>query len=160
MGGVYPQAGGGGDDEGADVQGGTRLGGHPTGLQPDQLLNGGQGVLLRQRGDAHAPAGGIDAPDVLHGAEELHPAVGGAVGLHALKNLLGVVEHHGGGLQSNGAIGDDAPIVPALALGVVHDKHMVGEGAPKHQGIRVRLGLPGGAGLNRIFFHGDSLLAG
>ena len=47
--------------------------------------------------------------------------------MSAVKDLLCVVEHHGSGVQFKGAVGDDAGIVPALALGVIHDEHMVGE---------------------------------
>ena len=156
MGGVHAQGGSGGDDEGADIQGGARLGGHPAGLQAHQLLNGGQGVLLRQGGDAHALTGGVDAPDVLHGAEELHPAIGAAVGLQALKDLLGIVEHHGGGLQGEGAVGHDAPVVPALAGGVVHDKHMVGKGLAEDQRVGIGLRLEHRGALHGIFLHGNA----
>ena len=156
VGGVHAQGGSGGDDEGTDIQGGARLGGHPAGLQAHELLNGGQGVLLRQGGDAHALTGGVDAPDVLHGAEELHPAVGAAVGLQALKDLLGIVEHHGGGLQGEGAVGHDAPVVPALAGGVVHDKHMVGKGLAEDQRVGIGLRLEHRGALHGIFLHGNA----
>ena len=159
VGGVNPQGRGGGDDEGADIQGGARGAGHPVGLQPHQLLHRGHEILLRDLGDAHAVTGGVDAPGVLDGAEELHPALGVAVGLQALKDLLGVVEHHGGGIQGDGAVGDDAPVVPALAGGIVHDEHVVGKGLAEHQRARVGLGLEHRGPLHRIFLHENGLLS-
>ena len=75
-------------------------------------------------------------------AEQLDFVLRGAVGLHALKALLGVVKHHGGGVQGQGAVGHDAGVVPALALVIVHDEHMVGEDFAEAQ-----LALVGGLGL-------------
>ena len=66
----------------------------------------------------------------------------GAVGLHALKDLLGIVEHHAGRVQNKGGVGDDARIVPALAAGIFHQEHMIGENLTEAQ-----LGLVGGLGL-------------
>ena len=37
------------------------------------------------------------------------------------------MEHHRGRVQREGCIGDDAGIVPALALGIIHHKHVVGK---------------------------------
>lgn len=74
--------------------------------------------------------------------EELNGVVHGAIGLHALEDLLCVVEHHAGRIHLEGLIGDDAGIVPALALGVVHQEHMIGEDLAKAQ-----LALVGGFGL-------------
>ena len=153
------QSGGSGDDKGTDIQRGARLIGDPVLLQTDQLLDGGQGVLLVQGRDAHTLTGGVDALDVLGGTEELDGAVGGAVGLQAFKDLLGVVEYHGGRLQSDGAVGNDAPVVPALAVGVVHQKHVVGKGSAEHQRGGVGLGLEDRCTLNGIFLHQDGLLA-
>ena len=92
-------------------------------------------------GDAHAVAGVDAALGVAVGPEQLDGVVGGAVGLQTLKQLLGVVEHHAGRVQGEGLIGDDAGIVPALTLGVVHQEHVVGEDLAKAQ-----LGLVRGLG--------------
>ena len=53
-------------------------------------------------------------------------AVRAAVCLQTLKDLGAVVEHAGGRRQGNILEGDDAGIVPALFITVVHDEHMVG----------------------------------
>ena len=122
--------------------------GHPVPLHIHQGLDGLDVILHRDLGDAE-PVGGILHPlGVALGAEQLDGVVGGAVGLHALKNLLGVVEHHAGGVQRKWAVGDNAGVVPALALGVIHHEHMVGELFAKAQFrlvLRLRLG-GGGAG--------------
>lgn len=36
------------------------------------------------------------------------------------------MEHHGGGVERKRVIRFDARVVPALTLGIVHDKHVVG----------------------------------
>ena len=157
MGGVDPQGGGGGDDEGTDVQRGAGGAGHPVGLQAHQLLDGGQGVLLRQLGDAHPVAGGVDPLHVFHGAEELDGAVGGAVGLQALKDLLGVVEHHGGGVQREGGVGYDPGVVPALTLVIVEQEHVVGKNLAEAQGVGVGLGRGMLGALDLDLLHGGCL---
>ena len=98
-----------------------------TGALLAQSLNGLNVVLYRDLGDAQTVGRILKTLGVAVRAEQLHGVVSGAVGLHALKDLLCVVEHHGSGVQFKGAVGDDAGIVPALALGVIHDEHMVGE---------------------------------
>ena len=58
-------------------------------------------------------------------AEKLDYAVSGPVGLEALKYLLCVVQDVRAGHQLNGTVGDDTRVVPALALVVIHQEHMV-----------------------------------
>ena len=158
MGRVNPHGGVGGDDEGPDVEGGAALAGHPVALQAHQGLDALQGGLLRELGDAHALAGLIHPADVVHGPEELHAALGAAVGLHTLKDLLGVVEDHGGGLKAQGGVGHDAAVMPALSGLVIHQEHMVGEGLAEDQGFGVGLGLERLGPGDGEFLHGDSLL--
>ena len=116
-----------GKDEGTDVQGSAVGVGHPVAVHIHQSLNGLNVVLYRDLGDAQTVGRILKTLGVAVRAEQLHGVIGGAVGLHALKDLLCVVEHHGSGVQFKGAVGNDAGIVPALALGVIHDEHMVGE---------------------------------
>ena len=122
-----------GKDEGTDVQGSTIGTGHPVALHAHQSLNSLHKILFRDLGDAQTVGRILKTLGVAVRAEQLHGVVGGAVGFHALKDLLCVVEHHGSGVQFKGAVGDDAGIVPALALGVVHNEHMVGELLAKTQ---------------------------
>ena len=80
------------------------------------------------------------------GAEQLNVAVRGAIGLHALKQLLCVMEHHGGGVHFKAAVGNDAGVKPTLALGVVHNEHMIGELFTEAQlgfVLRLLLGMSG-----------------
>ena len=137
----------GGKDEGPDVEAGARLGGHPVLIGLDQGLEGLEVYVLGHGGDAQFLGGADHAADILVRTEELDFALRGAVGLEALEDLLGVVEHHGAGLQLQGAVGDDAGVVPAHALGVVHEEHMVGEIGPEgdavHRGLLLRGGGPG-----------------
>ena len=133
LGGVDPQSHIGGKDEGSDIKRGAVGMGHPVPVHPHQGLHGLNKVLRRHRGDTH-PVAGVDAAlGVAVGAEELDVPGGGAVGLQALEQLLGVVEHHGGRVQGEGLIGDNPGIVPAFALGVVHQEHVVGENLAEAQ---------------------------
>ena len=66
-----------------------------------------------------------------------------------------IVQHLGGGVDLQGAIGDDAGIVPALALVIVHDEHMVGHVLAKDQSGGVRLFLQFGGAGDFDLFHGE-----
>ena len=48
-----------------------------------------------------------------------------------------VMEDHGGGLEGDVAVGDDARIVPALPGVVVHEEHMVGEVSSEAELVRL-----------------------
>ena len=65
------------------------------------------------------------------------------------------MQHLGGGVDLQGAIGDDAGIVPALALVIVHDEHMVGHVLAKDQSGGVRLFLQFGGAGDFDLFHGE-----
>lgn len=115
----------------------------------------GHGQLGGDLGQAHTLGGVVHALDVAVGAEQLDRAVGGAIGLQTLEDLLGIVQHLGGGVNLQGAIGDDAGIVPALALVIVHDEHMVGHVLAKDQSGGVRLFLQFGGAGDFDLFHGE-----
>ena len=114
-------------NERTDVQGSTIGMGHPVALHIHQSLNSLHKILLRDLGDAQTVGGILETLCVAIRAEQLNGVIRGAVSLHALKNLLRIVEHHRGRVQREGCIGDDAGIVPALALGIIHHKHVVGK---------------------------------
>ena len=152
VGGVDAQGGVQPDHKGADIQGGVLLIGHPVLLHLHQLGDAGQGDLLGDLGQADSSGGVVHPGDVVPGPEQLNGAVGGAVGLQPLKNLLAVVEHFGGGVDLQGAVGDDTGVMPALASIVVHNEHMVGHGFAENQGGGVRLLLQGG-GTGDFNFH-------
>ena len=121
MGGVDAQAGIGGNDEGADIQGGAGLIGHPFPVHGHQRLDRLHEQVLVDGGDAQPLAGVVESSGVVDGAEELDAAVGGPVGLQALKDLLRVVENHAGRIQGK-ADRDDAGVMPALVRRIVHDE--------------------------------------
>ena len=136
---MYAQSGVQAHHEGADVQGGILRGRHPVLLQLYQLGNTRQGQLLGDLGQGHTGGGVVHAAHVVQGAEQLDGAVSGAVSLQALKDLLSIVEHLGGGVNGQRAIGHDAGIMPALTGIIVHDEHMVGHSLAEHQGGGVGL---------------------
>ena len=115
----------GGEDEGADVQRSTVGMGHPVLLNLHQGFHGLNKVVHGDLGDAHAVRGILHPLGIALRAEELNGVVHGAIGLHALKKLLGIVEHHRGGIHREGRVGDDAGVVPALSVGIVHQEHVV-----------------------------------
>ena len=119
--------------------------GHPVLVHFHQGLDRLDEVVHGDLGDAH-PVGGVLHPlGVAVGAEQLDGVIRGPVGLQTLKDLLGVVEHHAGGIQGEGLIGDNAGVMPALVRRVVHDKHMIREDLAEAQLALVRrLGLGAG----------------
>ncbi|MPM60965.1 hypothetical protein SDC9_107819 [bioreactor metagenome] len=110
----------GGNDKGTNIERGGGRAGHPVGFHPYQSFDGLQRQILRQSRNTKARAGVVEASYIVHGAEKLYPAVRRAVGLHALENLLSIMEHHGGGIQDKGSVGYDPGVMPALAGMVVH----------------------------------------
>ena len=127
--------------EGTDIQGSTVGMGHPVTVHIHQRLNGLNVVLHRDLGDAQTVGGVLETLCVAVRTEQLDGIIGRAVCLHALKDLLSVVEHDSSRVQFKGAVGDNAGIVPAFALGVIHHEHMVGELLAKTQIALVRLCL-------------------
>ena len=143
----------GGEHKGPDVQRGAGLGGNPVGVHRDDSLDGLDEHLLGEGRHAQ-PVVGVDHPAGVHlGPEELNLALGGAVGLEALEGLLGVVEGHRAGVHGDGAVGDDAGVMPADALGVVHQEHVVGHIFAKPQRLLIGLFL-GVGGFGDFDIHG------
>lgn len=69
--------------------------------------------------------GALHTGGVLFRPEQQHAAIRSTVGFHALKALLRIMKHQRGRVQLQGMVRLDARRVPATALGVVHDEHMV-----------------------------------
>ena len=117
-----------GDHQRAQVQRGlAACRWHPLVVDGDQLLQGLEEQVLRQRGHAQALGGARHALGVLLRAEGRDAAVRLAVGLDALEDGLAVVEDHAGRVHGQRAIGLDAGVVPADLLVVVDEDHVVGE---------------------------------
>ena len=123
---VEAQLGIGAEQEGTDVQGGAGLRGDEPLVQLYQSLDSLQSILGGHHRQAETDGGVLHTLHVVPGTEQLDLAVLAAVSLQALKDLGTVVEHAGGGGQGDVLEGDDAGIVPALFIGIVHDEHVVG----------------------------------
>ena len=104
LGSMHAQAHIGSDAERADVQGSTVRMRHPVAVNIDQSLNGLDKILRRDGGHAQTVSRIVETVSVAVGAEQLDLALGGAVGLHALENFLGVVEHGGSRVQPSPAV--------------------------------------------------------
>ena len=144
----------GGDDERADVEARAGLGGDPVLVDGHDGLDGLHEVLLGDLGDAQAVVGVVGALGVHVRAEQVGLAVRAAIGLQALEHRLAVVEHHRGGVQLDLLVRHDARVVPALALGVIHHKHVIGEDVAEAQLLaRRRLRLRRGGALNADIQH-------
>ena len=70
--------------------------------------------------------------------EELQAAILAAIALHALKNLLRIVEHGTGRIHLKRTIRHNTGIKPAATHLIIHDEHLVGKDLAKAQ-----LGLVG-----------------
>ena len=122
-----PQEGLARDGEGAQVEALLVAGGHPAGIDGDELAHGVHEVLDGELGQRQARARVGEAPGVALGTEQPDRAVGAVVGLEALEDLLGVVEDGAGRRQRVVGEGLDPGVDPA-PLGVpVDGGHVVGE---------------------------------
>ena len=138
-------------DERADVQGSAIAVGDPVAVHIHQSLNGLDIILHRDLGDAQTVSRILKTLRVALGAEQLHGVVRSAVGFHALKDLLRIVEHDGSRVQRERRVGDDAGVMPAFALRIIHHEHMVGELFAKAQlalVLRLLLGRSGAGDLD------------
>ena len=108
-------------------------------------------VLDRQLGHRQPAGGGLEALGVRLGPEGGDRAVGLAVGLETLEDLLRVVQDLGRRVERERRVRDELGVVPAAALGPLDGHHVVGEVAaepgvgqdrlPLRVGQRVRGGL-------------------
>ena len=114
------------NDERTDVQAGALLMRDPILVGLDDGLDRLDKVLGRQGRQAHAAVGVLHALGILVRAEQLNRAVGQTISLHALEGFHGIVQNHRGRVERDGLIGHDARVMPALAFGVVHNKHVIG----------------------------------
>ena len=121
------------EHEGTDIQGSAVRVRHPVTVHIHQSLDGLDVILNRDLGDAQTVSRVLHTLCVALGAEQLDGVIRSAVSLHALEDLLCIVEHDRSGVQREGCVGDDAGVMPALALGIVHNEHMVGELLAKTQ---------------------------
>ena len=62
-------------------------------------------------------------PNILAVPEQADLSVAAVVGLHALEDLLGVVENQGSGIQGEGCALDDRCVVPSLSFLPVDRQH-------------------------------------
>ena len=150
---MYPKVFVGGYDKGADIKGGAGLCGYPVPVNAYKGLYSPYKILLRHRRDAEALTGVSCPLGVPVRPEKQHPSVIGTVGLQALEHLLGIVEDHSRGGKAYWGIGDYPGVVPALALVIVHNVHMVGENLPEAQLVLIGLFLGGGGAFNLDIKH-------
>ena len=146
------------DHEGTDIQGGVLLIGDPVLLQLDQLHDTGQSQLVGDIGHTQTVSGVVQTLDIAVGTEQLDGAVGGAVSLHALENFLAVMQDLGSGVDLQRTVGDDAGIVPALTLVIVHDEHMIGHVLAEYQSGSFGLFLQSGGTGDLDLLHSECLL--
>ena len=114
------------EQERANIERCAGLGGDKALVHLHQRLHRLQRLLRGHHRQAHADTGVLQALHIVPRTEQLHAAVRAAVCLQTLKDLGAVVEHTSGRRQGNILEGDDAGIVPALFITVVHDEHVVG----------------------------------
>ena len=100
---------------------------HPGPVLAHELLEGGDERLVRQLGHRDAGRRGAEPGGVRGRPEQHHRARPLPVGLQALEDLLGVVEHRGGGVQGQRAVGLEPAVMPAALRRPPQGDHVVGE---------------------------------
>ena len=139
--GLHAQMRLGGDGERTQIEAGVRFSGHPVFVHADERLDSLYEILHGDFRNAQAPMGALHTGGVLFRPEQQHAAIRSTVGFHALKALLRIMKHQRGRVQLQGMVRLDARRVPATALGVVHDEHMVRVMVAEAQMLLVRLCL-------------------
>ena len=114
------------ENERANIERSSLCRGNPILIDAHKLFNRLYGKSLIDCRDAKTLIRAIQAGHVAVRAEEKDASILRAVSLQALKNLLAIMQAHRGGIKLDWTIGNDARIVPALALVIVHQEHMIG----------------------------------
>jgi hypothetical protein len=142
------------EHEGAQVEAllAVAVGGHPRLVGLDEDAQGLEEVLGRQLREDHPARAGLEALGVLVRAEGPDRAVLVAVGLEALEDLGGVVQHRGGRGDGDVAVCRELTRAPALTLTPGRPNHVVG-----HELAEARRGEDLGATLGR---HGAGVRGG
>ncbi len=115
------------EGERTDVQGRAVRVRDPVLLHLDQSLDGLDEIFHGDVRDAQTVRRVVHTARVAVRAEQLDLVVSRSVGLHALEDLLGIVEHDTGRVQLERRIRNDARVVPADTEVVLHDEHVVRE---------------------------------
>ena len=145
------------DDERTDIQGGTGLCGDPVTVHINNGSDSLHEILNGNLGNDQTVVGIVGALDIHVGTEQENVAVGTLVSLQTFEHFLTIVVNHGGGGEGNVVERLNTGIVPALALGVVHNEHVVREDLTETQLLTL-----GGLGLRIDGFcdldiqHGDT----
>ena len=92
-----------------------------------QLLDGAQERRLGQHRHRQALGGGLEAAGVLLGAEQGDAAVLETIGLEALENLLGVVQHGARRIEDERLARPELRVAPAALLRPADGRHVIGE---------------------------------
>ena len=149
--GPYVQVGVFGEGHRTDVQRGAGGPRHPLPVQRHELPEGRQKEVRIDGRQAQPLRRAVETGDVPVGPEQPDGAVLAAIGLEPLEDALRVVEHHGGRLQGQRAVGHDAGVAPPRIPRPVHEEHVIGEHLAETQSGLVRLGLgPRGAGNRKL----------
>ncbi|MPN59279.1 hypothetical protein SDC9_207000 [bioreactor metagenome] len=101
-------------------------------------------VFHIQRGHAQSGRGNVHALEIVPRAEKQGAAIRSLIGLHALENLLAVMQYGGGRVNGKRAVRQNFALVPN-AVRCTHDEHVVGEYAPEAK-LGFILGLRFGGG--------------
>ena len=154
MGGVHAQHHVGGDHRRTDVKRSPRRGGNPVRIGLDEGQQTRHGLLHVDLRHAHTGGGAIHAGKVVTRTEQLQTAILAAVALHALENLLRVMEDRAGRVHHERTIGYHTGVMPATAKLIVHNEHVIGKNLAKPElGFILRLFLRVGRERHRDFVH-------
>ena len=135
------------DDRRAQIERGAGLVRHPIGIDRDQGIEALADDVDGQFGHAHDLRRAVEAFGMALGAEQADLPVIATEGLQPIEDRLAVVQHRGGGVERQRAIGNDSRVEPALPRFIIHQEHVVGEDLAEGKLVIGRLRLRvGGAG--------------
>ena len=106
---------------------------HPVLFHIHQRLEALKHKIRIDRRDAQPCRAAIKAFKIIHRTEHLDGTIRFAIGFQAFKNGLSIMKNHGGRVHLQGRVGNDAGVMPSLALGIVHYEHVVGENLPESE---------------------------
>ena len=115
-----------GEHEGAQIEAAFPLR-DPLGVDAHQLLDGVEEIGFRQFRHRHAAGGFVEAAGVFLRAEENGAAIGAAIGLHALEDFLGVMQHAAGRIDRERSACQNLGRMPALVRVPADHGHVVGK---------------------------------
>ena len=129
------------DDERSDIESSAFLLRDPVSVHLYESLDGLNVELFVHLRDAESVVCSVRSLGIHVRSEQLNLAFRSFVSLETFEHFLSIMENNCSRIQLKRSVRDDSSVVPAFAIFVFHDEHVVSEFCTESQSVRIRLCL-------------------